>query len=198
MWSHIGCPRYCWNVTRQEFWLTFFDPHKIGSLLAPWWRLKVLSVNVAEHPRFVSGFNPSSDSRSSSSRKMYAGKQKGPICSRPRPIGENSEPILADLTLANGGALVSDMVIYFKTWACSCRTRMCDAPESTIIVMSALESLSRPPSYCNWCGNVESESWVGWNCIIDACLLFLLRFLSCLLSSLSSVRIQPYAQIKPP
>ncbi len=54
--------------------------------------MKVRLVNIAEHPRFVSGFNPNSESWSSSSRKMYAGKQKGPICSRPRPIGESSEP----------------------------------------------------------------------------------------------------------
>ena len=72
---------------------------------------------------------------------MYAGKQKGPICSRPRPIGESSELILADLTLAKGCVLVSDMVIYFKMWACSFRKRMCDAPES-IIVMLGLGSLS--------------------------------------------------------
>ena len=32
---------------------------------------------------------------------MNAGKQNGPICRRPRPIGVSSEPILADLRLAN-------------------------------------------------------------------------------------------------
>ena len=108
-------------------------------------------MNIAEHPRFVSGFNPNSESCSSSSRKIKAGKQNGPICSRPRPIGESSEPILADLRLAKGCVLVSDMVMYFKIWACSNRTRMCGAPESIIIVMLGLRSLSL---YC--CdGNIE-------------------------------------------
>jgi hypothetical protein len=62
---------------------------------------------------------------------------KDPICRRPRPISVSvsSEPILADLRLAKGCVLVSDMVMYFKMWACSNRTRMCDAPESIIIVM---------------------------------------------------------------
>ncbi len=82
---------------------------------------------------------------------MNAGKHNGPICSRPRPIGESSEPILADVSLAKGCVLVSDMVMYFKIWACSNRTRMCDAPESIIIVIIGLGSLS----LCCCDGDVE-------------------------------------------
>ncbi len=108
-------------------------------------------MNIAEHPRFVSGFNPSSESCSSSSRKMKAGKPNGPICSRPRPIGESSEPISADFSLAKGCFLMSDMVMYFRIWACSNRTRMCDDPESIIIVMLGLGSLT----LCCCDGNVE-------------------------------------------
>ena len=61
------------------------------------------------------------------------------------------EPILADLRLAKGCVLVSDMVMYFRMWACSNRTRMCDDPESIIIVMLGLGSLS----LCCCDGNVE-------------------------------------------
>ena len=96
---------------------------------------------------------------------MNAGKQNGPICRRPRPIiGESSEPILADLRLAKGCVLVSEMVMYFKIWACSNRTRMCDAPESIIIVMLGLGSLS----LCCWDGSVELGPVIALNCIMDA------------------------------
>ncbi len=89
-WGSMLDTRYCLITTRHEFWLTFLDPYRISSGLDPWWRLNVSCVKITEHPCFV---NPSSDACSSSSRKIYAGKQKGPIYSRPIPIADSLQRV---------------------------------------------------------------------------------------------------------
>ena len=53
----------------------------------------------------------------------------------------NVDPFLAVCKCITGSAFGSNIVILFKMLACSCRTRMCEAPESiTIVVLISLVS----------------------------------------------------------
>ena len=89
---------------------------------------------MAVQPCAVNGSNPRSVSSNSSLLKIKAGRRNCPTCKQPRPIAESSEPFLADFKLAKALVLGPDIMTSCRTWACSSRTRMCDAPESTSIV----------------------------------------------------------------
>ncbi len=91
-------------------------------------------MKIAVHLCSVNGSNPRSLSSNSSSLKIKAWRQKGPICNRPRPMVDNLEPFLADFRLAKDLVFGADMTTSLSTCMCSCRTRMWEAPESTSIV----------------------------------------------------------------